>query len=418
MKRRIATAVIASMVIATLMSGCGKSAEEAADKAGKAISEAAEYSSNASEASSRRNDHIDAIDQVVSEIDESVKATTTTSAEKSNSNQDGIPEDLLDFCQFAEQKLGAKKVNWDDPLSKDQWDKGFYYVTDERSTFFRLSYAGKFLSDSGLDWGPIDWQGATLKDYSSYNIAYYVKGKENPWNVIETFDFQKDGQTITQNREDRTVSNTGLVCISFSSESDSLSYFKSFIERYFDEQVEKDYRDKLQNAIEGIRDTLENKNYEWINSKAEVADRSVYTSAELPNNIFYLDESTCTGHLSGKLNYEEANIRGVVSSWAKPEYIWLNFMKGVFSVELKGNKVYFLYDQNLYQQNGCRTFYYEDWPKAEMPNSALTQAFCEEFGLVNPFTISQDDDIEQEFAYVYSQIGRGIAFKEVYLRKS
>ena len=92
-------------------------------------------------------------------------------------------------------------------------------------------------------------------------------------------------------------------------------------------------------------------------------------------------------------------------------------MQAVFNVELKGNKVYLLFDQTLYKQDGCRTFYYEDWPKAEMPDSSLTQSFCDTFGLTNPFNTPKDDDMEQEFAYVYSHVGRNIGFKETYLRK-
>ena len=313
------------------------------------------------------------------------------------------------FAGFLENELGAQKVDSKE-ISSDTWSKGFYMENPKSFTFEWLEYDGqKFLSSINRT-----FRSLKVPSYCSlnkhrkmeYDIPHsymYLKYKASNQKISEHSikEYYPGKETLSEIQYSQMT--TGAHWLEFADQQQALIFFKAAVERDFVERA-SDYVRIMAEQMES--DTLTDsvmpltRPYKTLrNNNAKVGTRKLYTLEDLPSEIYQLDESEGKGYFIYCVKDKWAEIEDMFLDWKDPLYVSVYQVEKSYSIYLEGNKILFLFNSIIVEDNGCVDFYYEDWPEIPVSDDGYVKEFYKEFGLRSPYEFAIDEDLNRELTY-------------------
>lgn len=422
MKKRLASVLV--LAISCQLFGCSKSID---------VTTATTESKTTSSA------------EVTTTTEEQNTSDTETTSASEESAQKTAKRDITDssaFLDYLKNEVGATKGD-SDSISSDQLRKGVYIENEKEFSLSNIIISDEiiqkpianlipFMGDlSELYWAKGSAASKGVRDYDlDYCVSYVRCSYDSEETGVCKGTYADKDYSVSV--VDFKVSATSVNYYVFSEKANAMECFKKIVNRAFKD--EKAYLD-LVNTISGmtakevfdgiytthtISSYVQSALMHWLpamDQDVKIRPRKSFKLEDLPSNVYELDEKSFTGHLTYNYIdkwYEVGDIWKMVD---EPGYVTFRDESKHFSIELKGNVLVYVVSLDGFEQDGCSSFYYDEWPNVSFEENKTISSVCNDFGLINPYDVSIDEDLNDQLFYMTRNHGYLIC-SELYKRKN
>ncbi len=320
--------------------------------------------------------------------------------------KDVLPDADL-FLAYIKNDLNASAGNENErtyPISK--WNRGIYFDSDGLMGCSVNVLRVDFPPETEMEplargnWNPPFKARRTItspkseREYELIRDITYVKLD----NTDVDHGNHQTANGSTYSEYESTLRFTFVSFYQFKDSENASAFFKAYVDAQIGTGVQEAYKKEVDRwSGYSDKDLTEKVGGLWSGKKAE--KRKVYSLEELPQDIYYLNDSQDQGHFMYSAEGRWANMNDLFKGKEVPERIDYHQIKEYYAVILDGDKVITLFAINDYLYDGCPTVYQKDWPVINFEEDTAMKSIIHEFDLSDPYKLKIDSDLQTELLF-------------------